>query len=159
MASSEPVAESPATSTAGTAVTSLPDRVVFDTEPIVAHATNEPGAETVDAYLDAVSEGEVSGFVSQVNLAEIRYVIARVYGGADADRYVSWLFDIGIRSVGTDGVWQSAAEYVLGYGPALGNAFAIATAEQVDAALLVGADGDFDGVTEVRIVRCREEPG
>jgi hypothetical protein len=83
----------------------IPERVVFDTEPLVAHADDEPSSETVTEYLDA-----------------------------------------------------TAAEYVLDYNPALGDSFALATAEHMEATLLVGADDDYDTVTGVSIQRFRTEP-
>lgn len=33
----------------------IPDHVVFDTEPLVAHANDELGSEIVEEYLDAVA--------------------------------------------------------------------------------------------------------
>ena len=38
----------------------IPETVVFDTEPLVAYFCDEPGSDTVEAYVDAVmgsSEG------------------------------------------------------------------------------------------------------
>ena len=44
-----------------------PERVVFDAEPLVAHATDEPGAETVARYLRAIQANECEGYRSVVN--------------------------------------------------------------------------------------------
>ncbi len=158
MASSDPGVESPPTSTPGSMASSLGDRVVFDTEPIVAHATSERGAETVDTYLDAVGEGEIEGFLNRVNLTEIRVVLARSSGRSDADRYVQWLSDVGVRSVGTESTWRTAAEYGLEYDPTLGGSYALATADDLDATLLAGPVEEYEGVTEVRIRRFRDGP-
>lgn len=57
----------------------------------------------------------------------------------------------------TDAVWIEAAEYVIEYNPALGNSFSLATAEHIEATLLVGADDDYDEITDSSIERFREE--
>ena len=33
-------------------MTGVPDRIVFDAEPLIAHATDEHGASTVEAYVN-----------------------------------------------------------------------------------------------------------
>jgi predicted nucleic acid-binding protein len=137
----------------------IPDRLVFDTEPLVAHAASEHGKSVVDTYLDAVRDGDIEGFINQVNLTETRYVIGRVSGREMADQYIGWLFDIGVRPIGVNDLWAEAANYILEYNPALGDSFALATAAHVDASLLIGGDGDFDGITEVHLIRFRDASG
>ena len=136
----------------------VPERVVFDAEPLVAHAAGEPGSDVVEEYLNAVADGRTNGYVSRVNLTEIRYIIARQADIERADEYVEWLFDLGVRPLGVDDVWEAAAEVVLEYNPALGDSFALATADHLDAVVLVGADDDFDDVSASRIRRFREDP-
>lgn len=135
---------------------SVPDRVVFDAEPLIAHADDEPGSNVVERYLDAVAIEDTTGYVSSVNLTEFRYTIARKYDRATADEYLDWLTALGIEPVDVEGVWTAAAEYVLTHNPALGDAFALATAEDVDATLLIGGDDDYDGVTDIPIERFRD---
>lgn len=135
----------------------IPERVVFDTEPLVAHADGEPGSETVAEYLDATAVKGTDGYVNRVNLTEVRYILARKYDRTVADEYIDWLLDFGLRPVGVNAIWTNAAEYVIDYNPALGDSFALATAEHVEATLLVGADDDYDAVTEVPIQRFRTE--
>lgn len=134
-----------------------PERIVFDTEPLVAHADDETGSDTVEEWLDAVAVDDSEGYVSYVNLAEVRYVLARKAGRDTADEYIDWLLDIGMNAVDADSSWKGASEYILDYNPALGDAFALSTAEKLNAKLLVGADDDYDAVTEVSVVRFREE--
>jgi predicted nucleic acid-binding protein len=150
--------EQPASANEAVAET-IPERLVFDTEPLIAHATSEHGKSVVDTYLDAVRDGDVDGFINQVNLTETRYVIGRVSGRKMADRYIGWLFDIGVRSIGVNNLWIDAADYILEYNPALGDSFALATADHVDASLLIGGDSDFDGITEVHLIRFRDGSG
>lgn len=135
----------------------VPEAVVFDTEPLVAHADDEPGSAVVEEYLDAVTLEEANGYVNRVNLTEIRYILARKYSRRVADEYIDWLLDLGMDPVDVEGAWVEAAEYVISYNPALGDAFALATAERADAQLLVGADDEYDEITDVSIERFRTE--
>jgi len=134
----------------------IPDRVVFDAEPLIAHADAEPGSDVVEEYLDAVALGETIGYASYVNLSEFRYTIARKYDRDTADEYLDWLTDLGIETVTVSDAWVAASEYVLQYNPALGDSFALATAEHVGGTLLVGGDDDYDDVTDVPVERFRD---
>lgn len=134
----------------------VPDVVVFDAEPLIAHADDEPGSRAVEAYLDAVAVEESAGYVSYVNLAEVRYVLARKYGRATAGEYLDWVEDLGIESLGVENCWELAADRILASNPALGDSFALATADRLDAALLVGGDDDYDEITDVAIERFRD---
>ena len=137
-------------------MTVVPDSVVFDAEPLIAHADDEPGSDVVEEYLDAVAVEDTAGYASCVNLAEIRYTIARKYDRTTADEYLDWLTDLGIETVEVGDSWQEASEYILRYNPALGDSFALATAEEVEATLLVGGDDDYDEVSEVPLERFRD---
>ena len=134
----------------------VPDRVVFDAEPLIAHADDEPGSGVVEEYLDAVAAEDTAGYASCVNLAEIRYTLARKYDRTTADDYLDWLDDLGIETRDIDAVWIEASEYILAYNPALGDSFALATADDVDATLLVGGDDDYDDISDVPIERFRD---
>jgi len=136
----------------------IPDRVIFDAEPLVADADGEPGSETVEGYLDAVAVGDARGRVNHVNLTEVRYTLARKYSRDVADDYLEWLLAIGVTPVDVARTWVEAADFVLEYNPALGDAFALATAKRFDGTLLVGADDDYDGVGGVPIERFRPDP-
>jgi predicted nucleic acid-binding protein len=136
----------------------IPDRVVFDAEPLIAHADDEPGSDIVAEYLDAVAVGDAAGYTNCVNRAEIRYTIARKYDRDTADEYLDWLTDLGIETVDVGDAWMEASEYVLQYNPALGDAFALATAEEIEATLLVGGDNDYDEVSDIPIERFRQGP-
>jgi len=134
------------------------DSLVFDAEPLIAHADGEPGSGTVEARLDEVAAEGTDGYVNHVTLAEVRYVLARKYDRDTAERYVEWLADLGVSRVGTERLWVTASEHVLAHNPALGDAFALATAGHLDATLLVGGDDDYDDVEDVRVERFRDGP-
>lgn len=137
--------------------TDLPEAIVFDAEPLVAYFCDEPGSDTVETYIDAV-EGTADGYISAVNLAEVHYIVRAIDGTERADAVVDVLKESGIRRVDTEETWPSAADFKFRYAPALGDAFALGTAAHVDGTLLVGADDDYDDITDVSITRFRTEP-
>ncbi|MEZ3171164.1 PIN domain-containing protein [Halorubrum sp. RMP-47] len=134
------------------------DRVVFDAEPLIAHADDEPGSEVVEEYLDAVAAEDTVGYASFANLAEIRYTIAWKYNRDTADEYLDWLTDLGVKTVDVGDTWTDTSEYTLRYNPTLGDSFALAAAEHVDATLLLGGDDDYDDVSDIPIERFRNGP-
>ncbi len=133
----------------------VPDSVVFDAEPLIGHADDEPGSDVVAEYLDAVAVEDTAGYASCVTLVEIRYTIARKYDRTTADKYLDWLIDLGIETVEIGDSWQEASAYILQYNPALGDSFALATAEEVEATLLIGGD-DYNEVSDVPLERFRD---
>jgi len=132
-------------------------RVVFDTEPLVAYLRDEPGAERVEEYLNRVVEGSVDGFVSPVTLTEVHYIAHRYDAETDPDNYITDLRAHGISLVKASNCWRDAARYKREHRIALGDAYSLAAALEVDATLLVGGDDDFDGVDGVEVVRFRED--
>lgn len=130
--------------------------VVFDAEPLVAHADDEPGAETTAEYLDAVATDEIEGYLTRINATEVRYVIARKYDADRADRYLRWLADVGVTPIGADELWRNASNWILDHNPSLADAYALAAAEVTGATLLVGADGDFDEIEALHVERIRD---
>lgn len=135
----------------------IPGTIVFDTEPLVAYFCNELGSDVVEQYVDAV-EGTSDGYISAINLAEVHYIVRAIDGKDRADTVVEVLEESGIHRVDTEQTWSAAADFKYRYSPALGDAFALGTAAHVDGALLVGADDDYDGITEVPVRQFRDEP-
>ena len=135
----------------------IPERVVFDTEPLVAYFCDESGSDTVETYIDAVMRSS-EGYISAVNIAEVHYIVRAIDGEERADAVVEVIEETGLRRVDTAETWRFAADYKYHYSPALGDAFAVATAESVDGMLLAGADDDYDDITDIPIERFRVEP-
>jgi len=130
--------------------------VVFDAEPLIAHADDDAGAATTAARLDAVAANDVDGRLTRVNATEIRYVLAGKYDVERADRYLQWLSDVGITPVGAEELWTTAADWILAEDPSLADAYALAAAEVTGGTLLVGADDDFESIDTLAIERIRE---
>ncbi|AZQ14296.1 PIN domain-containing protein [Halorubrum sp. PV6] len=140
-----------------TSGTEPPESIVSDAEPLIAYFCDDPGSDTVEAYVEAV-EGAADGYISAVTLAEVHYIVRATDGEERADAVVDVLEQSGISRVDTEHTWPLVAEFKFSHAPALGDAFALGTAAHVDGTLLVGADDDYDSITEVPITRFRTEP-
>lgn len=128
-------------------------RVLFDAEPLLAFAFDEPGADAVEEILEGVYDGDVDGYVTTVNLAEVRYVAARSSSPERADEHVAGLKRMGLREYGVDDLWKRAAAVKTEHTLALGDAYALAAAAAENEAgnevtVLVGVDDDYDELEE-----------
>ncbi|WP_114579261.1 PIN domain-containing protein [Saliphagus sp. LR7] len=143
--------------------------VIFDAEPLLAFAFDEPGAETVEHALDGVYDGETDGYVTTINLAEFRYIATRLTSAADADAHITDLREMGVVEYNIDELWMPASDLKAAYSPSLGDAYALAAAKELDSdgdqntTLLVGADDDYDVFEETEgfehlIERFRDDP-
>ena len=143
--------------------------VVFDAEPLLAFAFDEPGASEVERWLDRVYDGELDGYISTINLAEFRYIAAREASVEQADAHIDDLRDMGVTEYNIDDLWEAASELKAAYSPSIGDAYAVAVAKDLDnddgrnVTLLVGADDDYDGLEDDEgfkhlIERFRDEP-
>jgi hypothetical protein len=85
------------------------------------------------------------------------YIVRAIDSEERADAVVDVLGESGTRRVDTHGTWRSAPEFKFRYLPALDDAFALGTAEHVDGMLLIGADDDYDDVSDVPMTRVRTD--
>ena len=134
----------------------LKDPLVFDAEPLVAYADDEPGSNVVEKYLTQVEEDTLSGYVSYVNLTELEYILTRSNNRETAQQYIEGLIKIGLEPYAVDNVWNQAVEVILNVNPSLGDAFAVATAKELGGTLIIGGDSDFDCVEGVWTTRFRD---
>ena len=143
-------------------------KVVFDAEPLVAFAFDEPGAGDVEVFLDDVYDGEIDGYVTTINLAEFRYIAARLTSPKRADAHIEDLKEMSVTEYEIDDLWELVSDLKATYSPSLGDAYAVAAAKKEDnngndVTLLVGADDDYDDFEEEErfkhlIERFRDEP-
>jgi len=122
--------------------------VVFDAEPLIAFAFDEPGAATVEEWLDRVYDGDRAGYVATITLAEVRYIAARKASPEQADAHIRRLREVGLTEYEIDDCWRTASELKRKHALAVGDAYAVAAAVDLDGdcervTLLVGADDDF----------------
>jgi len=124
--------------------------VVFDAEPLLAFAFDEPGAGAVEGWLDRVYDTEIDGYVTTINLAEFRYVAIRRTTVQRADAHIDDLWAMGVTEYGIDGLWESASALKATQAPSIGDSYAVAAARELgderatEVTLLVGADDDYD---------------
>lgn len=140
----------------------MADRVVFDTEPLLAHAWAEPGHEAARARLDDVYDGHVDGYLCTVNAAEVRYLLCHSNDPADADRFLEALRGYGIAFVDLGERWVEASSIKYRCRCSLADACASAVAADLSATLVVGADDDYDAIAAelaVPVERVRTGPG
>lgn len=130
--------------------------IVFDAEPLIAYYGDEPGSDRVESRIRAVERGNRKGFINTVTCTEVHYVVRRD-DERRAEEYLSRLRNW-CRVIDAEPVWEDASLFKHRYGCALGDAFTLATAYDRNGTALVGADDDFDDVTEVDIERFRTEP-
>jgi len=136
----------------------MTESVVFDTEPLVAYLDDEPGSDTVETWIDRVAAGELDGYISPVTKTEVLYVGSRIgFRWDDLHASLTRLETLGVTVHDPRECWEDAAALKSAHTMALGDAFALATADAVDGTLLVGADADFEGAS-IPIERFREEP-
>ena len=136
----------------------MTDTIVFDTEPLIAYLDDEPGSDVVEAWIDRVASGEVDGYISPVTKTEVLYVGSRVgFHLDDVRASLDRLEELGVAVYDARECWEIAAALKEAHTMALGDAYALATADAVDGTLLVGADDDFDEL-EDDVERFRDEP-
>ena len=134
------------------------EAIVFDAEPILAYLDDEPGSDAVEEWIDRVAGGEVDGYISPVTKTEILYVGSRIgFAPDDVRASLNRLEELGVEVRDPTDCWETAAVLKEAYSMALGDAYALATAEAVGGTLLAGADDDFDDV-DAEIERFRDEP-
>ncbi|MDS0474529.1 PIN domain-containing protein [Natrinema sp. 1APR25-10V2] len=124
--------------------------VVFDAEALLAFSFDEQGAGEVKRWLDRVYDGELDGYIATINLAEFRYITIREASVEKADAHIDDLRDMGVTEYNIDDLWETASDLKATYSPAIGDAYAVAAAKDLDnddertVTLLVGADDDYD---------------
>lgn len=136
---------------------SNPNILVFDTEPLLAYLWDENGSDIVETKLEQVENG-ADGYLSSVTLSEVYYHIANSSSVQSAKNAIQTLKNHGFTIIHSDETWRRVGWFKHTYSPALGDSYAVATAEHVDGTLLAGADDDFDSITEVSIERFRTDP-
>lgn len=138
---------------------------VFDTEPLLAYLYAEPGHDAVAERLARLEAEETTGTIAEVNATELLYLIARIEGeDGTATRESLRVADRDVRALTRQYVptrradWHVVGEIKAEGTISLGDAHAVALADELDATLVVGADDDFDSLpVDVEIDRFREQ--
>lgn len=128
--------------------------VVFDAQALLTLYLNEKGAERVEDLLNRVLEGEITGIVNAVNLAELYYILARKSSKVAEEKERNLRgYGVKVIPVQDDELWKNAALLKAKHTLSLADAFALATAKKHRAVLVTGQDPDFKGLKDFMIER------
>ncbi len=118
--------------------------VVLDTEGLLIFYLDEPGAETMEKYLDKTQIGELTGYLNVVNLAEFYYILFR-RDPKLANEKENNLRSYGLKIVPvTDNrLWREASLIKAEHALSLADSFAVATAKIMNAKLITGRDQEL----------------
>jgi len=123
-------------------------RVVLDSYAVLAYINDEPASEKVQEYLDLGKEGKAELYMNVVNLGEVYYVLSRRKGTDVANLAVALLKKEPITFIITDERLSLMAGRIKAFHRmSYADAFAAATAIDLDAVLLTG-DDEFRSVED-----------
>jgi uncharacterized protein len=130
----------------------LREGLVFDSWAILAYVQAEPAGARVKSLLIEVAEVRRPLWMSNINLGEVWYLIARRNSSAYANQQLAELTQIGIERIDID--WPmvlQAADYKSRHKISYADAFAAALAKQRNAELVTG-DREFRALeSEIKI--------
>jgi predicted nucleic acid-binding protein len=134
----------------------VPERLTFDSEPLLAFFLGEAGGEIISDCLAKIQRKEIDGFINVINLAEVYYILYRL-NPSQADDTCRALIHLGmtVLPVENDDLWRNAAKIKAQHSLSLADAFAVATAEKQKSTLVVGSDKEFEGLT-LKLLKIRE---
>jgi uncharacterized protein len=129
--------------------------IVFDSQSLLKLYLGESGSERVVVLLREVLEGKVEGRINIVNLAEVYYILRRKSKQAAEEKEESLkTYGVKVIPVNPDSsLWKRAASLKADHSMSLADAFAAATALELNSRLVTGADEEFGGVHGLDVER------
>jgi predicted nucleic acid-binding protein len=123
--------------------------VLFDSHAILKFYQDEDGAEKIEQLLISARQGELSAYMSEINLGEVYYMSIRRIGLTAARDYMEQFSELPIRIIppSSDIIWSASeikAEYPISYA----DCFAVATALKFEASIITG-DPEFKKVESI----------
>ena len=123
-------------------------KIVLDSHAVLAYINDEPAAEKVQEYLGLGQEGEAELYMNVVNLGEVYYVLSRRKGVDVANMAMALLKREPITFIIADERLALMAGRIKAFHKlSYADAFAAATAIDLDAVLLTG-DDEFRSVED-----------
>jgi predicted nucleic acid-binding protein len=116
---------------------------VFDSWALIAFLQDEAAAAEVESLIVQAQELNAELLVTNVNLGEVWYSVARMHSEMDADRAIEEILRLGFRAADAD--WEltrEAARFKSKARLAYADCFAAALAKKHDAQLVTG-DPEF----------------
>jgi ribonuclease VapC len=133
----------------------VPERLVFDSEAILAFYLGEEEGKVVKDSLEKVQNGDAEGYINILNLAEFYYILCRVDPGLAEEKERNLrLFGLEVIPIEDDELWREAATIKAKHTLSLADAFAASTAKILESELVVGSDEEFRGLG-VQLLRIR----
>ncbi|WP_088882774.1 type II toxin-antitoxin system VapC family toxin [Thermococcus sp. P6] len=127
-------------------------KAVLDSYAVLAYIADEEGADRVEEYLKLSKEGKIELYMNAVNLGEVYYIIARRKNVDTADIAIALLKKEPINIVPADERLSLIAGRIKAFHRlSYADAFAVATALDLNATLLTGDDEfrSVEGIIEV----------
>lgn len=122
----------------------MPERLVFDSEAILAFYLGEEGGEIVRDNFKKIQRREIEGYVNIINLAEIYYILRRIDPKVAEEKERNLrIYGLKVIPVEDDDLWREAAKIKSQHTLSLADAFAAATAKILRSKLVVGTDEEF----------------
>jgi ribonuclease VapC len=122
---------------------------VLDSYALLAYLQNETAAGQVDDLLVQAATGDMALYVSLINLGEIAYLVERRHGLVQCERALDMIlrFPVTLEEVTLERV-KAAAHVRASHPISYADAFAVALAQELDAAIVTG-DPEFRQVESV----------
>jgi predicted nucleic acid-binding protein len=131
------------------------DQLTFDSEPILAFFLGEAGGNQVASILEKISNGEAQGYINIINLTEVHYILSRISPEVSKEKQrILRSYGIKVVPIEDNGLWCEAGKIKCDHALSLADAFAVATAQSINATLVVGSDKEFNGLN-VKLLRVR----
>jgi len=116
---------------------------VLDSFALLAYLRDEPGAESVQALLEKASRKDAPLLMTEVNYAEVKYIILRKDGKEAWREVAASLGSLPIEFVpATRSLADTAADFKTSHRISLADAFAVALAREKKSDLVTG-DPEF----------------
>lgn len=124
--------------------------MVFDAWAIIAYFKAEsPAMERVAALLHQAVDGQITLFMSLLNLGEVYYILGRIKNQTFAKEALARLRSLPINLIAVDeATVLQAATYKMSYPISYADAFALSAAIQLQATLVTG-DPEFQRLTDL----------
>lgn len=135
----------------------MSERLVFDSEALLAFYLGEEGGEVVRDSLGRIQSGEAEGYLNIINLTEICYILRRVDPelAEEKERNLR-LYGLKIIPIDDNTIWREAAEVKSEHALSIADAFAAATAKVLKSKLVVGSDSEFKKL-DLELLKIRRQ--
>jgi len=122
----------------------MPERLVFDSEAILAFYLGEEGGDLVRDSFESVQKGKAEGYINIISLTEIFYILYRVSPkmAEEKERNLR-LYGLKVVPIEDNRLWLEAAKIKSQHTLSIADAYAAATARVLNSRLVVGSDKEF----------------